>query len=352
MSLEVFTKQNFSDKIILWYETHHRDLPWRETQNPYYIWLSEVILQQTRVKQGLPYYERFVETYPTIADLANAPEDEVFRLWQGLGYYSRAKNMLHTAKIIHQEYQDKFPNTYDKLLTLKGIGKYTAAAIASFAFEEPVAVLDGNVYRVLARYFGISTDIASPQGAKEFGKLSQELLPEKKSHIYNQAIMEFGAVQCSPQKPDCMYCPLRESCYAYNHNKQQELPIKINKVKVKERFFAYTIFENNDKIALRKRTGKDIWQNLYDFHLTELDSLESLNDFMDTAWAKTDISVGKISSVYKHQLTHQKIFIKFFHIQINNSQLLSVFSKDLQFFNKDEAHELPKPILIANYLLE
>jgi A/G-specific adenine glycosylase len=237
-------------------------------------------------------------------------------------------------------------------LKLKGIGKYTAAAIASFAFEEPVAVLDGNVYRVLARYFGISTDIASPKGAKEFGKLSQDLLPDKKSHVYNQAIMEFGAIQCSPQKPDCMYCPLRENCYAYNHSKQQELPVKINKLKVKERFFAYTIFENEEKVAMKKRLGKDIWQNLYDFHLTELDSLESLNDFMDTAWAKPEITVGKISQVYKHQLTHQKIFIKFFHVQLQKTQLLQSFSKELQFFDRDEAHELPKPILIANYLFE
>ncbi|KOY84744.1 A/G-specific adenine glycosylase [bacterium 336/3] len=348
----MLSQQNFSEKIITWYEQHHRDLPWRKTQNPYYIWLSEVILQQTRVKQGLPYYERFVETYPTVADLANAPEDEVFRLWQGLGYYSRAKNMLHTAKIIHQEYQDVFPNTYKELIKLKGIGKYTAAAIASFAFQESVAVLDGNVYRVLARYFGISTDIASPQGAKEFGKLSQELLPEKKSHVYNQAIMEFGAIQCSPQKPDCMYCPLRENCYAYNHHKQQELPIKINKLKIKERFFAYAIFENEERIALKKRTGKDIWQNLYDFHLIELTSLEDLNSFIDTAWANSEITIGKISSIYKHQLTHQKIFIRFFHIQIQNAQLLTSFSQELQFFDKDEAHKLPKPILIANYLLE
>jgi len=343
---------NFSDTLIDWYETHHRDLPWRETQDPYYIWLSEVILQQTRVKQGLPYYERFVETYPTVSDLANAPEDEVFRLWQGLGYYSRAKNMLHTAQIIHTEYNNQFPSTYNELIKLKGVGKYTAAAIASFAFKERVAVLDGNVYRVLARYFGITTDIASSQGAKEFGKLSQELLPLEKSHVYNQAIMEFGAMQCSPQKPDCMYCPLREACHAYNHNKQQELPVKISKVKIKERFFAYAVFEHEGKIALKKRVEKDIWQNLYDFHLVELDSLEKLNGFIDEAWASPEITIGKTSMVYKHQLTHQKIFIRFFHIHLKKSELLASFSKNLQLFDTNEVHELPKPILIVNYLLE
>jgi A/G-specific adenine glycosylase len=338
---------DFAATLIDWYEKHHRDLPWRASENPYHIWLSEVILQQTRVKQGLPYYNRFIEAYPTVADLANAPEEEVFRLWQGLGYYSRAKNMHHTAQIIHQELGNQFPNTYKDLLKLKGIGKYTAAAIASFAFQEPVAVLDGNVYRVLARYFGIFADIASPSGAKEFAKLSQELLPEKKSHIYNQAIMEFGALQCSPQKPDCMYCPLQPTCYAFGYQKQQELPVKTKKLKVKERFFAYNIFQFEGKVALKKRTAKDIWQNLYDFHLEELPSLELLEQFVHPS-----LQEEKISSIYKHQLTHQKIFIRFFHYHLTSLQQLPKNIQNLQFFNQNEVEQLPKPILIANYLVE
>jgi A/G-specific adenine glycosylase len=208
-------------------------------------------------------------------------------------------------------------------------------------------VLDGNVYRVLARYFGIFADIASPSGAKEFAKLSQELLPEKKSHIYNQAIMEFGALQCSPQKPDCMYCPLQPTCYAFGYQKQQELPVKTKKLKVKERFFAYNIFQFEGKVALKKRTAKDIWQNLYDFHLEELPSLELLEQFVHPS-----LQEEKISSIYKHQLTHQKIFIRFFHYHLTSLQQLPKNIQNMQFFSQNEVEQLPKPILIANYLVE
>jgi A/G-specific adenine glycosylase len=330
----------FADTLIIWYEENKRTLPWRNTDNPYLIWLSEIILQQTRVKQGLPYYNKFVEAYPTIRELAQAPEDEVFRLWQGLGYYSRAKNMLHTAKIILEKYKGKFPNTYKELLSLKGIGKYTAAAIASFAFNEDVAVLDGNVFRVLARVYGIFSDISSNEGYKEFFALAQKLLPKGKSAIYNQAIMEFGALQCTPQKPNCMFCPLQNACYAYLHQVQENLPVKLNKIRSKERFFLYQIFHFEDKIALRKRPAGDIWENLYDFHLTELPTKTDLEN-------ATAENLLYVSQIFKHQLTHQTLWVKFLHLQSDN---LPAFKHPLQWYSETEVLQLPKPILIANYL--
>lgn len=333
---------NFSDTLISWYEENKRNLPWRNTDNPYLIWLSEIILQQTRVKQGLPYYNKFVEAYPTISDLAQAPEDEVFRLWQGLGYYSRAKNMLHTAKTILDKYAGNFPETYQELLGLKGIGKYTAAAIASFAFGEAVAVLDGNVFRVLARVHGVFTDIASPEGHKDFFDLAQKMLPEGKSAAYNQAIMEFGALQCTPQKPNCMFCPLQSKCYAYLHHAQENLPVKINKTRSKERFFLYQIFHFEDKIALKKRTAGDIWENLYDFYLLEQNTKNDLENFLgEDTW--------HLSEVFKHQLTHQKLWIRFAHIHLKDNKLQDI-DTNMRWFTISEIFDLPKPILIAKYL--
>ena len=336
---------NFSDTLISWYEENKRNLPWRNTDNPYFIWLSEIILQQTRVKQGLPYYNKFVEAYPTIKDLAQAPEDEVFRLWQGLGYYSRAKNMLHTAKTILDKYAGNFPETYQELLGLKGVGKYTAAAIASFAFGEEVAVLDGNVFRVLARFQGIFTDIASKEGHNEFFDLAQKMLPKGKSAAYNQAIMEFGALQCTPQKPNCMFCPLQSACYAYLHQAQENLPVKISKIRSKERFFLYQIFHFEDKIALKKRVTGDIWENLYDFYLLEHNTKNELENFFGE-------EVWHLSEVFKHQLTHQKLWIRFAHIHLKKEDKLQDIDTNMRWFTISETFNLPKPILIAKYLNE
>ncbi|GAB4125834.1 MAG: A/G-specific adenine glycosylase [Raineya sp.] len=330
---------NFADTLLAWYEENKRDLPWRNTQNPYLIWLSEIILQQTRVKQGLPYYQKFVEAYPTLTDLANAPEDEVFRLWQGLGYYSRAKNMLHTAKAILKDYGGGFPNTFQELLKLKGVGKYTAAAIASFAFGEKVAVLDGNVFRVLARYKGIFTDIASNQGYKEFFDLAQKMLPKDKEAAYNQAIMEFGALQCTPQKPNCMFCPLQSSCYAYLHQAQENLPVKISKIRNKERFFLYQVFHYEEKIALRKRRAGDIWKNLYEFYLLELQEKKELENLHNA------------SEIFKHQLTHQTLWVKFAHFRVEQNYPNNI-DANLEWYSIKEVLDLPKPILIAKYLEE
>ena len=343
----------FAEKIIEWYQAHKRDLPWRNTQNPYYIWLSEVILQQTRVVQGLPYYERFVAQYPEITALAQAPEDEVMRLWQGLGYYSRARNMHHTARYMVEHLGGHFPDNYQDLLKLKGVGHYTAAAIASFAFGEQVAVLDGNVFRVLARVFGHFADIAGPQGQRDFAALSQALLPEKDSPTYNQAVMEFGALQCSPEKPNCMYCPLQDNCAAYANAWQKELPVKSKKIKQRHRYFIYLMLRYQGRLALRKRSEQDIWGGLYEGLLYEAASFEEAaaqlegDAFVEKYQEK--IILRKETKEYKHNLTHQKLFVQFWEAEYQASESPSP-PEDFEWFDEKAYQALPKPILIANYL--
>ncbi|HYG16163.1 MAG TPA: A/G-specific adenine glycosylase, partial [Bacteroidia bacterium] len=260
---------SFNKIIESWYALNKRDLPWRNTRDPYKIWLSEVILQQTRVNQGMPYYHKFIEKYPDIAAMAGAHEDEVLKLWQGLGYYSRARNMHQAAKMITYELNGKFPITYTDILKLKGVGSYTAAAIASIAGNEPVAVVDGNVYRVLARYFGIDTPIDSTEGRKTFLKLANELINTENPATYNQAVMEFGALQCKPQNPDCGVCPLKISCIALKQKRVDALPVKSKKTAVKARYFNYLFFEKPGFAHLQKRGQTDIWANLYEFPLAE-----------------------------------------------------------------------------------
>ncbi len=252
-------------------------MPWRETSDPYCIWLSEIMLQQTRIEQGLPYYLAFTNAYPSIFDLANASEEEVLKLWQGLGYYSRARNLHATAKYIAFELNGKFPETYEGLLKLKGVGDYTASAIASISYNEPVAVVDGNVYRVLSRYFDIDTPINSTAGIKEFKLLAKELLDKEDPATYNQAIMEFGALQCKPQSPLCNTCPLSASCLALKNNKISMLPVKLKKGKIKKRYFNYLVFQSEEnKTILEKRSGKGIWEGLYQFPLIETDGLSCI----------------------------------------------------------------------------
>ncbi|MBL4704506.1 MAG: A/G-specific adenine glycosylase, partial [Flavobacteriales bacterium] len=260
---------NFNSKIISWYTVHKRDLPWRKTKNPYKIWLSEIILQQTRIDQGTSYYLKFEAHYPTINDLANASEDEVLKDWQGLGYYSRARNLHGTAKHIVNELGGEFPNTYQEILKLKGVGDYTASAIASFCFGESEAVVDGNVYRVLSRYFGIETPIDSGKGKKEFKQLANQLICTENPSTFNQGIMEFGALQCKPKSPDCSQCPFQSSCVAYAKDKVGLLPIKEKKLKQRNRFFDYFLFLDNQQTILQQRTQKDIWQQLYEFPMIE-----------------------------------------------------------------------------------
>lgn len=339
----------FAEQILAWYPNHKRTLPWRNIQNPYYIWLSEVILQQTRVKQGLPYYEAFISLFPTIQDLANAPEELVMRTWQGLGYYSRARNMHSTAKYIAQELRGVFPQTQAELIKLKGIGTYTAAAVASFAFGEQVAVVDGNVFRVLARFFGMEDDISSPKGVKQFQALAQMLLPTQQASTYNQAMMEFGALQCTPQKPNCMYCPLQTNCVAFATSRQGILPVKTNKIKQKERFFHYLILQHQDKYAMRKRGLGDIWAGLYDFALTEFAQETPLHR---PATLPALHKIKHESKYYKHVLTHQILRAKFWLISVEEQPILNTAQDSFEWYSLAEIQNLPKPILIANVINE
>lgn len=328
----------FVQVIVSWYQKNKRNLPWRAVKSAYYIWLSEVLLQQTRVNQGLPYYLKFINEFPNITSMANASEDKILRLWQGLGYYSRARNMHTTAKFIVNELNGVFPESYREIVKLKGVGEYTAAAIASFAFGEKVAVLDGNVFRVLSRVFGIEENILGSKGKKQFQALANGLLPDLYSDTYNQAIMEFGALQCTPAKPDCINCPCAHFCYARIHKKQDTLPVKIKNTAKRHRLFSYSVVTFGDKILMNKREGKDIWTGLYQFPLKEVTSFDE------------DSPAGK----YKHVLSHQIIEARFDHMETESeTQLQDIASQtDSGIYTLEEVENLPKPVLINNYLKE
>ena len=341
--------------LLTWYPRHHRDLPWRHTRDPYAIWLSEVILQQTRVAQGLPYYETFLAAYPTVQALAVAPEAEVLRYWQGLGYYSRARNMHHTAQQVVNDHNGRFPTTYAGLLQLRGVGPYTAAAIASFAFDEAVAVLDGNVYRVLARIFGLHSDIAAPSSRKEFQALADQHIPAATPVDFNQAIMEFGALQCTPAKPDCLFCPLQQQCWAFQHGQVALLPVKGKAKASRTRYFHYFVLRHGEQTYLRERREKDIWQGLYDFALAEttvpelppaelLRHLNALGASLDTSQA------AEPSATYRHVLSHQKLEARFHPLALAQP-LPAATLRDLglRAYSAAEIEALPKPKLIDNY---
>jgi A/G-specific adenine glycosylase len=303
----------FQDIITDWYDKNKRNLPWRNTNNPYFIWLSEIILQQTRVDQGLPYFEKFVNHYPSVDELANAEEQNILNDWQGLGYYSRARNLHKTAKEVVEINQGKFPETYTELLKLTGIGPYTAAAIASFAFNEVKAVVDGNVYRVLSRVYDIEEAIDSTQGKKTFELLANELIDKKNPATYNQAIMEFGALQCVPANPNCDVCPLQFQCLAFKNKTIAQRPVKAKKTKVTARHFVYLIELSAHKtIRIEKREGKGIWQNLYQFPLIEFDSTDEKTNFLSKLDSKF------ISQEYKHILSHQQLFAHFAVVEPSN----------------------------------
>jgi A/G-specific adenine glycosylase len=310
---------NFNDELLHWYEHNKRRLPWRDTTDPYIIWLSEIILQQTRVEQGMPYFYRFLEKYPDVRHFAAADEHDILKLWQGLGYYSRGRNMLKTAKMIVEKYNGVFPDNYDRLIKLKGIGEYTAAAIASFSANEAKAVVDGNVYRVLARYFGIDEPIDSPQGKKTFQATANDLLNKQAPGLHNQAMMEFGAMLCKPKKPDCGMCPVKEGCYAFLNNAVVNLPVKINKVKIRERYFNYFLFIDGDNLLMSHRGDKDIWANMYDLPLFETGSPVPIPELMSSAEVReyfgAGIKIEEISDLKKHILTHQRLFVRFIKVQ-------------------------------------
>lgn len=333
-----------SQKLIEWYKINKRDLPWRDTKDPYKIWLSEIILQQTRVDQGKSYYLKFIDNYPTINDLANATENEVLNDWQGLGYYSRARNLHATAKHISENLGGIFPTTYDEIIKLKGVGPYTGAAIASIVFLEPKALVDGNVYRVLSRYFDISTPIDSTEGKKEFQGVADSTIPKKEPDVYNQAIMEFGALHCVPSNPDCNSCVLNDECQAFYNKTVAQRPVKSKKIKVRERHFYYGIFIENGKVILQKRLQSDIWQHLYEFPLLEspkaLKEKEITKQFENLYQLKPTF----ISDEIKHILSHQQIITRFVHFLKIPKELASSAMK------LSELEHTPLPRLIDKYL--
>ena len=323
--------------IADWYRQNHRELPWRDTKNPYFIWLSEIIMQQTRIEQGLNYYLKFTNAYPTIQDLANASEQDVLNNWQGLGYYSRARNLHFSAKFVVNELNGKFPATYNEIMQLKGVGTYTAAAVASFAYNERCAVVDGNVYRFFSRLFDIATPIDSTQGKKEFQLLADELIKKADPGTHNQAMMEMGSLICSP-KPDCEACPVQVHCLALKNKTISERPIKSKKTKVRDRYFHYLVHSFDGKTIITKRTEKGIWQNMYQFPLIETESAETPSTISN------EISFS--SEVQKHILSHQRIFAVFHHIDNAPKTLDS----DHLEINKVEIQDYPLPRIIDRYL--
>lgn len=313
----------FQYHLYQWHQTVERNLPWKETNDPYKIWLSEIILQQTRVEQGRPYYEKFVAKYPTISDLANASEDEVLKLWQGLGYYSRARNLHFTAKQVVLNHDAVFPTEYKEVIALKGIGEYTAAAITSFAYGNPYAVVDGNVIRVLSRIFGIESSISDNATLKEIKALAQLLLDVSDPGRYNQAIMDFGALFCKPKNPNCEECAFQEKCFAYGNNKVSNIPFKSKKIKKQTQYLHYFLLKSGDKYYMTKRTN-GIWQGLFQPFLTDIDRAKKL----DTQEIKSIleeqnlgfVSLKSISNQYKHILTHKKLIARFYTIEVDGSE--------------------------------
>lgn len=368
--------KSFSSILAAWYKKNKRDLPWRGTKDPYKVWLSEIILQQTRVEQGMSYYFKFTETFPTVKDLANAKEDEVLKLWQGLGYYSRARNLHAAAKqIVSSEFRimnsesgalnkktknsqlstpnSEFPNSFDQIILLKGVGTYTASAISSICFNEAKAVVDGNVYRFIARVFGIKTPIDSTKGKKEFQEMADALLDEKNPGEHNQAMMEFGARHCKPANPLCGKCPFEEMCVARRKNLIAQLPVKEKKIKTRKRYLEYFAFDYKGKTFLRQRSNpKDIWQGLYEFPLIEFASQETEKKILaalqkEYVLSKSDFVVKEISAEIKHVLSHQDLHARFHKISLK--KIPAKLKKEFLLLKREEVNDYALPRLIDRY---
>lgn len=340
---------SFSKKIVQWYIRNKRDLPWRINKNPYAVWLSEIILQQTRVAQGLPYFEAFINKFPTVFHLANATEEEVLKTWQGLGYYSRARNLHKTAQFIAFEKNGVFPSTYDELLQLKGVGSYTAAAIASICYEEKVPVVDGNVFRVLARIFDIKLDISLPATKLYFFEMAKNLMLEEKPSLFNQALMEFGALQCVPKNPKCEICIFSSSCMAYNKQLVSTLPIKNKKQTIEKKIFNYLVFlDKNKNTIIKKRENNGIWKNLYEFPLLETKNIVNHKEISlllekENVYARTIISIENfLINPIVHKLSHQHLTIIFWKVTVDNFDVEPISCVDLKKF--------PFPIVIYKFL--
>jgi len=346
-------KKFFSYTLISWNQSNNeRKMPWKGEKDPYKIWISEIILQQTRVQQGLAYYERFIKTFPNVESLATSPEQKVFKAWEGLGYYTRCRNIIASAKYIYENLDGKFPEDYERILSLKGIGTYTAAAISSFAFNKPFSVLDGNVFRLLSRFFGIEMPINTTAGKKYYGKLAQLLLDKENPSEYNQAIMDFGAVICKPALPQCLQCPLQKKCIAFSDNKVSFFPVNEKITRQKKRFFNYFVVEYQQKFYIKERTEKDIWQNLNEFILIESGSLleeENFikNDLFLSLFKDQSFAVKDISAIYSQKLTHQLIKGRFFHIKLKKPLKKPV---KFELATKKQLDALAFPKFIASYL--
>lgn len=358
---EIF--QHFTPNLLAWAAGQHRPMPWKGERDPYRIWLSEVILQQTRVEQGWPYYLRFTEHYPTVRHLADAPQDAVLKLWEGLGYYSRARNLHATARHVANDLAGQFPDSYVGLLALKGVGEYTAAAIASFAYDLPHAVLDGNVYRVLARCFGIETPTDAPAAKREFTALANALLDPAQPAAFNQAMMDFGATICTPAQPRCPVCPLRTDCVAYRLDKVAELPRKSKAKPRKDRLFTYAVFCHQDDTYVRQRVAQDIWQNLYEFPLLELtawpDDFNELPPLLLRHWfpegTPAGLEVTAISKPFRQTLTHRQVTAVFIEIQLAAATSPAIFANPpfagwLRLSRADLKKNIAVPRIIDWYL--
>jgi A/G-specific adenine glycosylase len=342
-------------KIIKWYQSNKRDLPWRSTKEPYKIWVSEVILQQTRVDQALAYYHAFINKFPDVIDLANAHEQDVLKIWQGLGYYSRARNMHQTAIYIANNLNGKLPESYNELLKLKGIGTYTAAAIASFAWKEAVAVVDGNVFRVLARIFAEISPINTSKGKKVFTKLAADLIQHQQADIFNQAIMEFGALQCTPKKPNCQTCPLQENCLAFANKQVNELPVKIKPPQKKQRFFNYLVIQKGETTFIQRRANNDIWKGLFEFPLIETTNKVDNKEFfigseLASLIGKVRFTLRGISKLLLHQLSHQTLNVVFFKLSIDEQEDTSIFETNYTKINFSEIKNYPVPRIIEKFI--
>lgn len=335
--------------LLEWYRAHERELPWRSSRNPYYIWLSEVILQQTRVDQGTAYYLRFVEQFPTVEKLAEASEEEVLKLWQGLGYYSRARNLLSAAKQVVQEFNGTFPSSANELQKLKGIGPYTAAAIASIAFDKDVAVVDGNVHRVISRLFDIDEPVNKPSGHQRVEQAMTQLLPSGQAGTFNQAVMEFGALHCTPKNPSCESCQLNEYCLAYQRNTATIRPVKAAKTKVKKIWIDYYLIVHNDHLLMRKRENSGIWQNLYDFPNLESDHANSIDDLHADLTSRGAMvhQISLFAGPMTHILSHRHITARFFKISCDR---LTAGWCDTRPIPLPEIMQLPVPRLIEKAL--
>lgn len=345
----------FTEGLMQWNKSYNkRTMPWKGANDPYRIWLSEVILQQTRVEQGLPYYSRFLEYFPTVVHLANAKDELVFKLWEGLGYYSRCRNLLFTARYIAFELGGQFPKTYDELIQLKGVGPYSAAAIASFAYNLPHAVLDGNVYRVIARFLGINQPTDNLSGKKLFTELANRLLHKKQPGKYNQAIMDFGATICKPALPLCTNCPFRKTCKALKTGMVHQLPVKLKYIQRKTRWMYYFVFSHQKKIGILQRSNKDIWQDLHEFYLVESANMitwnkQSIQQWLNTQLNLMEFELEKISMLRKQQLTHQQIRGQFIHITINK---IPETLQGLKWVNHQQISKLAFPRFITAYFEE